>query len=462
MTAPSELGHHLRAGRRLIFVAALAAAPVVAGCAGGAALEAAERGDFIALRAAIKDEASRGNLSESRARALARAVAAGEVERARGRQGATHVGEFAICAREIDDELDERSDGADEVAPAAAMVRLEARLMSVDSARDRADEGRAKASARHGGDVVATAWRAVGARALVEPEDASARRKLFEDGDQDVRLAALRAATDAGDPRDADALLEAARVEPFPLARTVAVRAAGAVGGERVVLGLKDLWAMAEEPIRIAIADAWANPRAASSGGTRELAWAAQSDKGAPGIAAAAALVRVHASDAPEAIGVMTRAVESGPSHDRIYAIGVAPLTDQAVRAAVVKAESDRDESVALAAMARLIETPPDAGGARSDSTERRGAVKRLLQIANANTTRSLMARGALARAGAREVVPYLQRDVRSMDLRVREAAGTGLAEMGELALAVPLVADPDEHIRTVVSCSILSAPPRR
>ena len=179
-------------------------------------------------------------------------------------------------------------------------------------------------------------------------------------------------------------------------------------------------------------------------------------------VAASAALVRLQVPEAPEAMGVLTRAVEQGPSHDRIYAISVAPLTNPNVRAALVKASGDHDDTVALAALGRLVETPVDAGGSRAGSSERRAAAAKLLRIANGSTTRSLIARGALSRGGVREVAPYLHRDVASTDLRVREAAGTGLVEMGELGRAAPLVADPDERVRTTVACAIVRAPPSK
>src|SRR6185503_2550160 len=85
-------------------VAALALAAVAAGCGGGAALGAAERGDFAALRAALAEEAKSG-ISAGRARAVARAVLRGEIERAKGPDGAELVASFSPCARPVDDDL---------------------------------------------------------------------------------------------------------------------------------------------------------------------------------------------------------------------------------------------------------------------------------------------------------------------------------------------------------------------
>src|SRR5262249_61069825 len=103
---------------------------------------------------------------------------------------------------------------------------------------------------------------------------AARRRRLTRGAAEQVRLRPLRAAREAADPADAGAVLEAARLDPYPLARTAAIRAAGAIGGQAVVLALKDLWAPADSWARQAIADAWSAPRSLDPGGRRELLWA--------------------------------------------------------------------------------------------------------------------------------------------------------------------------------------------
>lgn len=438
--------------------AILLGAALAVGCATSGSIKAAEAGDIEALRRALAADLGAGELDVDDARGVARAVAAFEIERARGAAGVDRIRELAACARELDGALARRADrdgrDDDESGAAAALARIDARLA------DAGDDAR-EALGRTGpprSQAAAAAWRVVEARSLSGPGDGAERRRRFTDGDQEVRTAALRAAADAADPADTEALLEAARLDPHPLARTIAVRAAGAIGGERVVLALKDLWAGADEALRHAIADAWGAAASIDVGGRRELLWAIDAQPGAPAIAAAHALSRLGGAGRADAIGVLARAIASGVPRDRVYAIAVAPLGEAPLRDAVIKAESDDDDVVALAALARRLETPAAAGGAPDGSVERKTAVKKLLAAAEGTSSSALSARGALARAGAREVVPKLTRDMGSPDERVRRAAATGLAELGELPRAALLVADATPSVRTAAACAILSS----
>ena len=421
-----------------------------AGCGGSAALRAAEAGRFGDLGRALAEELQRGDLDDEEVRSIARAVAAGEIARAAPPRGAERLRELRSCARHVEDVLAERAAGADAIAPIAAMILLDAGLADAEETKERAALMEAGPSALSG------AYRAVHARALVGSGDGPKRRERMVDGDQEVRIAALRAAAAVADPRDREAVLDVARLDPYPLARTLAIRAAAALGGEAVVLALRDVWVLADDPAREAIADAWAASRAVDAGGRKHLLWTIATQRSAPAIAAARALSAAGAAGAADAIEVLTRAIESGPTKDRVYAIHAAPVAEASVRAALTKAQDDPDEAVVLAALERWLE--PTVEAARAPGV-RAAAAARLLKIAQGTTTRALLAKGALARAGVREVVPVLARDVRSSDDRLRGAAGVALAGMGERARAAPLLADPEPGVRTSVACAILSGP---
>jgi HEAT repeat protein len=426
----------------------------VLGCGASAAVRAAEEGNLVELRSAAVDEVRRGELDADEARAIARAVASAEAEHAAGPVGEERVRELQPCAREIAGALERRAESGDTLAALAALVLLDEGLVTPEEMGPRALEEvkRAKDAG------AAVAWRAVRARSLTAKASGPERRKLMLDGDQGVRVAALRAAVDAASPTDTDALLEAARQDPHQLARTLAVRALGAIGGERVVLALKDLWALADEPRRQVITTAWAAPRAIEAGGRRELLLVAENQQGALGIAAAIALVRAGGAGSASAIGVLARAIASGSTRDRVFAINVSPLGQAPVRDAILKAQDDPDDVVALAAISRRVETASD-GGARPGTKERSVLLARLLKIAAKDTPIAQRARGSLARARAREVIPLLERGVRSKDVRDREAAGLSLASMGEIARAAVLAGDADARVRTTVACAILTAP---
>jgi len=424
-------------------------------CGGSASLRAVEAGRLAGLSAVVAAEVKRGELDADEAVELARAVLRRDVAGASGEEGASRLRGLTGCARPLDDALERRAETADAAAAAAAaMVRLEAGLSP------REDFVR-WASEAPGGPRAA--FRPVGARALSGAEDGELRRKLFLDGDQEVRLAALRAAQRAASASDTDAVLEAARVDPFPMARTQAVRAAGAIGGERVVLALKDIWGTADPILRQAIADAWGTPASIDAGGRRELSWAADTQGGAPAIAAAYALVRAgnRATPIPTgpgvegALGVIERAMKSGVTHERTFAITIAPLSVPPLQKAVIEASSDTDEAVALAALSRRLDTPFLRGGA--SAADRPALIARLLQAASSGEKmRGLVARNALARAGAREVLPLLDRDASSADAQARKAAGVAFVALGELPRAAVLAVDGDARVRDGVACSML------
>ncbi|WP_437997239.1 hypothetical protein WMF26_41305 [Sorangium sp. So ce185] len=430
-------------------LAGLLSLAAVVGCASSASMRAAEAGRFDELRRALHDELRRGALDSDDARAIARAVAEGEIARATPPSGIDLLRELRTCARPLEDALAERAAGSDAVATAAAMILLEAGLTEPERAKLYAND----AAAGRSPDKNA-ALRALEARAFVAAEDGAARRARMLDGDQEVRVSALRAAIAAADPSDRGALLEAARLDPYPLARTLAIRAAGALGGREVVLALRDLWTLSDEPGREAIAEAWAAPRAIDAGGRAQLLWAISTQRGAPAIAAARGLVRAGGDGAGEAVAVLISAIRTSQTRDRVYAILSAPLEDASVRAALLEARADPDDAVAFAVHARHVDAPPHLIAAR----ERTAATAWLTKLATGTSTRAVLARGVLARAGVRSVVPLLERDLQSREIPVREAAGVGLVDLGEIPRAAPLVADADPRVRSAVACAILTA----
>lgn len=426
----------------------LALAFLTSGCAASAALRAAEAHDLKALAREIDAEQKRGELSPGEAKDIAKAVARHEIENAKAEEGVKTVEAWGRCSRALDAAFEARANGTDEVAAIAALARLEAGLMPAEEARELA--------ARAG---LSSSWRAVAARALIRPEDGPARRERMLDGDQAVRVAALRASADSGDLADADALAEAARLDPYPLARSLAVRAiARTASGERAVLMLKDLWIRADDDIRQSIADAWAQERTIDAGGRRELWWAAEHHHGAPSIAAAAALARWKGEGWEEAIGVLARAIASGATSDRVFAIGVAPAHEAPVEEALRKAIDDQDSAVVVAVAWRLLS---GIGRDTAEEKDRKALITKLMEYAKTSTTRGFQAQKALAKTGAREVLPLLDKQIALKDTRARETVGVAFVELGELAKAAPLVADGDLGVRSAVACALIEAKDR-
>ncbi len=417
------------------------AAIASAGC-GTPAIHAAEQGRFEGVRAMLSDELAHGQLSLREAVGFARAVARTEIAGAGGEKGVQRIREMRSCANEVESALRDRADVRDAVGAEAAMALVDAGLRS---------PGRYERWARTPPGGAEAMFRPLGARALVSTGDeGELRRRLIADPDEEVRRNALRAAFVAADPADTEAVLEAARVDPYPAAREQAIRAAGVLGGERVVLALKDLWPRADVAAREAIVDAWRRERSFESGGRRELLWVVDTERGPAAILAAAMLTRTGGASA--SAGVLERAIKDGPSADRVRAIELAPLSLPALRAAVLAAEADHDEAVAAAALVRRFESP--AG--RPTAEEHATLVAKLLTFAAGTGAASVTARAALARARVKPLLPILERDGAAADAKIRAEAGTALVVLGEVRRAALVAADPEPSVRATVACAIL------
>lgn len=447
----------VRSSLLLPLVGLVIAAATLAGCGASPAVRAAEGGDLTALRRTINEDVRRGEMSVDDARAVARAIASRDIEKAAEPGGGDRVREARPCARSVSDALEKRATNADEIGGVAAMVLLEEGLASRDDMALRASRAERKATS----PSAAAAWRAVRARTLTRLADGAERRALLLDGDQEVRVAAAMAALDAARPSDADALIEAARLDPYPAARAVAIRSLGAIGGERLVLALKDMWALADEPKRQVIIAAWAMPPSIDVGGRRELMIVAEADAGTPSLAAAIALARAGGEGSASANGVIARAVATGTTRDRVYAISASPLGSDAVREAIVKAQGDPDEAVMIAALARQLDQS-DAWRSKGGSVDRGAIVAKLLKIARV-TPDSASGRSALsvlARSRVSLALPLIERDASSQDPNIRESAGLSFVALGELTRASLIAADAEPHVRTKVACAILKSKP--
>jgi hypothetical protein len=417
---------------------------IAGGCASSPALRAAERGDFAALGREVAAEEKVGKLSNDEAADLARAVAEralADRSAAEGQQ-VVRVREVRACARELDGALASRMKTHDAAGAEAALARVESGEMSAGDARDHvadADDG----------------WRAVGARGLVREGDDAARQRAYVDPAPAVRRAVMHAAVIAKDPRDVDALFEAARVDPEPIVRTDAVRALGAIGGAPVVPKLRDLWTGADEPLREDIASAWASPVVWSVGGREEVRLLLAEGLGGGAIEAAGAVLRGSSRDAESdasAAALLARVIAKGSHRDRIHAIVVCPRSNvpALVLDAVREAAKDDDVFIRLAALARLTESPPD----------RDAAIKALEAVAGDPDRAPAGARAKLALATAHDlrVQAWIEADLGAKDVSTRLGAATALAALGRPGRAAPLLADADPSVRTRAACTLLLA----
>jgi hypothetical protein len=428
----------------------IAVVATAGGCASSPALHAAEGGDFASLQREVAGKEKLGKLSNGDAADLARAVGAWEVAKGPPNEQLARVRELRACVREMDEAFARRMRTADAAGAEAALARVEAGAMSEKDAR------------AHGADVD-DGWRAVGARGLVREEDDASRQKAYTDPAPAVRRAAMHAALEAKDRRDVDALAEAARVDPEPIVRTDAVRTLAVIGGGPVVAKLRDLWTGADEPLREDIAVAWASPAIASAGGRDELRLLLAQGRGPAAVEGAGAVLRGGDRDVEidaSATSLLARTIAKGSHRDRLHAIVVSPVSvaSLASRAAAYgplldalrEATKDPDVMLRLAALARLVDSPPD-----------RDASIRALEAVAADKDRvaaSSRAKLALAAAGDLRVQAWIEADLAAPDAAARLGAATALAALGRAGRAAPLLADADPSVRTRAACTILLA----
>jgi hypothetical protein len=285
----------------------------------------------------------------------------------------------------------------------------------------------------------------------VRPKDRQARILALLDPEPAVRRQAARAARDAADPSDLNALAEVARVDPEPLVRTEAVRAIAAlppVSGSRTANLLSDLWTVGDDGLREDIARAWSGASVWAAGGRQALENAIASQHG-PGVVEAAAAVLGRHDPVDDlsnlAAAEMARSIASGSEVTRLQALAEAPLDNLDVLAAVKAASKDEDRAVRIAALGRLAEHD-------------RGAMEELEGLARPGQRLGSRARLALALAGDRRAQAWIERDLEAPSPAERLAAATGLAALGLAARGAPLLADEDPSVRDRAACTIVMA----
>ena len=415
--------------RRLLLCLALA------GCARAGAVDAALHGDLARLRETIAEESRQGAIDRDRAREIARAVAEREVYSATGPDGARRIRSLRRCAEPLFGVLEARAETLDEGGAEATLSLL---------AFGRAEK---RALVRRFARSDSGSWRAVAARAATLPEHFALRRAYFADPDERVRRAALEAAYERPGSLDLDALAEAARLDPDPMWRSLAVRAIGASGGERALRALADLWERSEEDVRLSIVEAWSARRAFASGGRAALLREAESGRGVTAAAAAGTLLRVDPSSRDLAVTLLVRSIGSGGSDEQRLAITLIPLERPDVIEALRGAARGADPGVQVSALERLVEL----------SAERSSAVEALVERSRGDSRAAVDARAALARMGARAPAATLRKELASRDAGRRTAAGQSLLALGEYASAARLLGDGSADVRVATACAILA-----
>jgi len=407
---------------------------LVPGCASRGAVRAALHADLPTLKRSIADEAKKGNLDRERVVDIAEAVASREVYSERGGQAARRIRLLRGCSGPLLPALEARAERADEGGAEATLLLL--------STGARRPEGYAERYE----DADSGAWRAVSARASTMPQRFTQRRRYFTDPDQRVRRAALEAALEAPGTLDLEALVDAARLDPDPLARSLAVRGIGAVGGPPATQALHDLWERADEDERLTILEGWRKPRTYRAGGREALLKVAEARRGITSVAASGALLE-DPSLAANATTLLSHAIADGASDEQVLALTMIPL-EARVLPLFAKAARDTDPAVRVAALERLLDV----------KEERSRTIEALRAEAKRSGPAAEGARAALAQAGDTVVEPLLVKALASVDPSRRRSAGLGLLALGSYGHAAVLLGDENADVRVATACSILAS----
>jgi hypothetical protein len=423
---------------RLLHALSIAALALVGACSSPPARTALQ-GDLPALKAAIAQAEQRDGLGASGLEELAGAVLKRELSSfAVPSAGAgTPPGAFpdvSACTREIRSVLEDVASSASEYSAPAAMALIDAGYSAPHSA---SGSGAVR--------EVVEARQALGARA------GDRRRALLLHGDAAVRRGALGAALEGAaeaEPADVAALAEAARLDPDPDARQLAIRALGQIGNEASVTALSDVYAGAAPEERREIVLAWSLPASFAAGGGEQLEALAQ-EGGDDAVLAASALVG-HAESAALGSATLLRAIEGDRPERRLDAITAAPWSDAKLREAIGVARKHADPSTRVLALWRFIQ----AGAADA------GVVQELAQLATDTVTPvGAVARAALARAGKADVKPALRADLAARAADRRTLAALALLELKDWPGAARALGDDSPNVRRTVACRVLAAP---
>jgi len=268
------------------------------------------------------------------------------------------------------------------------------------------------------------------------------------DPDERVRRAALTAAITSPAPDDLEALLAAARVDPDPEARLLAIHAAGALGGARAVEALADRWARADERARRATVRAWSAPASYGAGGRERLLHVVSSSVGLASIDAAAALAARGGAEGEAGVAALVRGITSGAAAERRLAIRLAPVERPEALAAIEVAADEPEREVRVMALARLVE--------RGQTRDAALATLRELAASDPDGPIAQQARAALAAAGDGSVRPKLLAELTAPRSYRRRRAALGLLALGDATRAATALGDDDPAVRIAVACSIL------
>jgi hypothetical protein len=410
-------------------------------CTPAAYEESARTSDLRTLSTAVERQQTSGGFSRSQLRKLAYAIAERELLAASDPRGNREAEDLAVeqlapCTLSLQSLLERRSRRGDDTAFAARLTLVEAGIPL-------RDEPWLELTAS------AFGWaRAAAARASSEPTRFQYRTQALTDPDSRVRRAALRSCLEAPASEHWDALVVLLRGDPDPESRGLAARAVGILGGDDAYRILVDVWPRANETLRLAIVNAFAQRATYDAGGKQRLIELARSEPGLVGVAAATSL----ALGDPGARNIgntrITRTLTSGNVEEQRLALVAADWSRAEQAEQLVRLGSqDSDPVVKVAALGRWLE---------HRNYEQR-ATTLLRELSESLTPQALLARDILAQHKDRSVVKLLIEQQRYGVAETRKLAAMALYHLGDWTHLARSLADDSPAVRLSTACLVLS-----
>lgn len=412
-------------------VGAMLLAMALQACAQSPSVQAARQGSLQRLQTAV---ASAGHVDISDVKALARAVAEREIHTVGDSDPSLRLQLNGTCIESLAAPLQRRARRVDRAGDTALGLLVEHQLAG-NLVSDQAWSALPRPSR-----LAALLWGAVVPELLLQ------RRRAMSNPSLDVRQAALSAAVRAPCDADLESLAEVLRHDPDGSCRELAATALGIIGTPRAVQTLKDVWPRADVQLRLGLVNAWARLPAFQHGGAHILVDLAQKEPGLPGVAAAATLANGASDRAPLGRARLARALAEGTEQEQLMAIGAASLTDPDHARLVLLRSRSGSRTVRVAALARRLEWPDQAGIALAG----------LWRAAQGADSAALQAREVLAEKDDPRVVALLEGQLRSVHAATRLAAARGLWRLGDQDGVAKALADDAPRVRLATACMVL------
>jgi hypothetical protein len=425
----------------VVFILA-AVAPLSNGCRSAAFEHAARQGTLSDLSKSVNEARNRGNFSYDDLKKLAYAVAEREIRTAVDPKGNGELedpsfSELSPCATALAPLLEQRSKQDDDTGASAQFSLIEAGFPISTKTWHTLQ------SSRFG-------WaRASAARASLEPERFVYREQALADGDPRVRRAALTSCIEAPAKQHYASIITLLRGDPDTTSRGLAARAVGVLGGDDAFRSLVDVFPRADESLRLAVVNAFAERPTFDAGGRERLIALALSHPGLVGIAAAVSLAKGTSNAVDIGHNRITLALTTGSAEEQRLALSAAIWSRPEQSERLVRLGfPENDPVVRVTALGRWLERTNHSWP----------ATMTLRTLSESDSPEALVARRLLAQNRDWSIAKYLAAQQGYANAEARYLAAESLLLLGDWSGVARTLADDSPALRMKTACLVLSS----